>query len=34
MQNAKKMAREQFEKALKLNPGNIKAKKGIEKSKG
>jgi len=34
MQNAKKMAREQFEKALKLDPGNIKAKKGIEKSKG
>ncbi len=29
----KKKARDQFEKALKLNPNNIKAKKGLEKAK-
>ncbi len=29
----KKKARDQFEKALKLNPNNTKAKKGLEKAK-
>ncbi len=33
IQGMKKMASYQFEKALKLDPGNIKAKKGFEKTK-
>lgn len=34
MQGIKTMALEQFRKALKLDPGNIKARKGIDKIKG
>jgi len=34
MQGIKTMALEQFKKALKLDPGNIKARKGVDKIKG
>ena len=34
IQGMMKKARESFDKALKIDPGNMKAKKGIEKLRG